>query len=626
MMKRTIILAFLFVSLIYAQNQHYVDNQFMLAQSYVQAGYFEKAIPILQELFKMQPGNPQIFDALNNSYIQLKEYDSSVVIIKSMLKSDSGNINYYGLLGTTYDLMGNQQKAFQTWDDALKKLPASASNYRAIANYAIDRREFEKAVEYLKEGEDLSNDSKSFSYDLANIYSLLMNYKDAAEEYCSILKKNPDQLNIVQSRILSYTGKPDALSKTIEVFEDNNDDNVSIAKLLARLYMENNSYDKAYDIYKELDSKQEKQGTYIYEFAMMAYQAGQYGIASDAFNYLVNNYPGSPVVASSKLGYAKTLEAILDKELDSNLSAGLPTEGWQAGNRSWKPYYPARRDSSNKTEKVIDAYREINKLYTGTETAVEAIYRIGLIKFEIQNKPEEAKKFFQDIIDNYPGSSFYYKSYEQLGNIALEEGNLKDAENYFTRITGDKHTGKEFITMAKYKLARVYFYEGNFAGSRKVLKDVLGDLKNDYANDGLELSLILNTNKSDSSNLMNFAQAEFLTEQKKFEEAEQKYKLVADNPQAFVLHDIAGFRIAEMQLAMNNFSKAIDLLQKIADNGEKNIYSDKALFLIGNIYEYGLLDIPKAISTYKNLLENFPNSLYLDEVRNKIINLKDKVS
>ncbi len=142
----------------------------------------------------------------------------------------------------------------------------------------------------------------------------------------------------------------------------------------------------------------------------------------------------------------------------------------------------------------------------------------------------------------------------------------------------------------------------------------------------MELSLILNTAQYDSSNLKIFSSAELLADQDKFEQAAEKYSIIAQNQQAFTLNNIAQFKNAEMLLAMNKLDSAMTQFEKISDEGNQNIYADNALFLLGKIYEYGLNDAPKAVEIYEKLLAKFPNSLYLDDARAEIIKLKDKIS
>jgi predicted negative regulator of RcsB-dependent stress response len=179
---------------------------------------------------------------------------------------------------------------------------------------------------------------------------------------------------------------------------------------------------------------------------------------------------------------------------------------------------------------------------------------------------------------------------------------------------------------SKYLLARIDFYKGNFREAKNQLVQILSNLSDNYANDAIELSLLLNTTMNDSSELIRYADAEFLADQKKFTEAAEKYHLVAQNPKAFMLKNVAELREAEMELAAGNNDKSIEMLQNIAGEDSKNIYADKALYLLGRIYEFGLNDSSKAIEKYEELLAKFPNSLYLDDARDEIIKLSKKAS
>lgn len=179
---------------------------------------------------------------------------------------------------------------------------------------------------------------------------------------------------------------------------------------------------------------------------------------------------------------------------------------------------------------------------------------------------------------------------------------------------------------ALYKDAKISFFEGNFGIGRDLLKDIIGSYKDDNSNDALELALLLNTMVNDSSNLVVFASAELLSEQKKFSQAREKYLIISQNPQVFALQNLAKLRVAEMDLALDNYDSSLKLFQEIANEKEKNIYSDKALYLEANIYQYAKKDRAKAIETYESLLAKFPNSIYLDDARESINKLKNKIS
>lgn len=605
--KIFLIILFSFACLFAQVNE---NNQFMLVQAYINSAQYEKAKPIMEELYNSQPNNYEYFTSLNKVYTELKDYDASIALIESKLNQNRGDINLYGMLGTEYYLKGNDNKAFEVWDNALKTLPQNEMYYRIIANYAIERRAFDKAIQYLKEGQDISKNPVLFAYDLGNLYSLTMQFKDATDEYCMILSKNQNQLYSIENKILSYIDKPGALQASIPVVEKYaGSGEVNFKLLLARLYIQDKAFDKAFDEYKEISEAQNDQGAQLLSFAGFLYGEKNYKLAVKVYDDVLNKYPASPYISTAKLGYAKTLEATFDEENSSK----IPT---------WKPYFALPKLSPSDIDKIVSAYLNIIKAYSHSEVSREALLWIGEIKLFKQNDISDAEKYFNEIIKDSPASQYSADAYHDLAIISVMQGNLDQAINYYLKITSFGNFAQDKKNQASYQIARLYFYKGDFEKAREYLKGLLDNLGNSSANDALELSLLMNTSQSDSSNLAAFAKAELLTDQKKFKEAEEIYKSLTNDPQKLMLQNLACLREAEMELAMNNTDSATAQLLRIADENEKNIYADNALYLLGKIYQYGLGNNAKAVETYENLLAKFPNSLYLDDARAEINKLR----
>jgi len=613
MIRKIFLVSFFVSTFLLAQSGGDLNNRFMLAQSFIQAGMFEKAKPVLENLYRVQPSNYEYFQALNQVYIQLKNYDASIALIEERIGSSPQDINLIGLLGTTYYLKGNDNRAFEVWDNALKSFPKSEVNYRVIANYALELRAFDKAIDYLKGGEDISQNPQYFAYDLANLYSITMRYKEATEQYCLIISRDPNQLNTAETRILNYAGKPGALKQAIDIVKsyDNNNE-ISFKYLLARLYVEAKSYDKAYGLYKEIDSFQKSDGTELYNFGRFLYGEKIYKTAEEVLKDVIDRFPDSPVISYAKLQYAETLEAIIEQEDNSK--------------PAWKPYYLPVKNNSPDIAKVINAYSEIEKIYPNSEVANEALLRIGEIKLNNYDDLEGALSSFNKLFTDAALSQYTSQAYEDLGKAYLSRGDLNSAAKYFQKIAAAGRYPEDQRNYADYELARINLYQNNIGKAKEYLNDLTSDPKNSSANDALELSLLLNTAQNDSSNLVTFAQAEFLVDQDKFKEALDKFITVSKDQQKLMLQNIAEIRIAEMQLALGNNDSAAVQLQKIADEKENNIYADKALYLLAKVYQFGKGDVKKAVETYENLLANFPNSLYLDEARSEILKLKDNVN
>jgi tetratricopeptide (TPR) repeat protein len=589
------------------------QNQFMLAESYEQRGDFAKAVEIIETLNKKDPTNIQYFNKLNTLYLQLKKYDESAALINSRINITPQDISLYGLLGSTYYTAGDRTKAYKVWDDASEKFKTNPMTLRIISNYAIEKRDFEKAIEYLNRGKEISKDPFLYSYDLGELYQITMRYREAAGEYCDLIKANPSQYQQIESKILSYSNKPNALDETIEVVEKHISDDISFSYLLARLYIEKKNYDEAFDLFKEIDKKQNTRGADLFSFGEFVYRDGEYKTASEVFKFLIDNYSDQQNIPLAKLGYAKTQEALFIQK-------------YNAANPEWKSFFIPAKVDENEIEPVISAYQEIVKVYQHSEVAIEANLRMGILYAYFINDLDVAQKYFAIIAYDYPMSKYASLSFVELGNIKMLQAKLDDAEKLFQSVIKLPRANVEDKSHANYQLARIFSFKNDFESARKYLMSVMGNLKDNIANDAIELSILLNTAKNDSSNLSLYCAAEFLAEQKRFSEAKNLYLQLSQNPQAFVFHSIAKLRAAEMLIATDAYSAAITDLSLIVEEAEKNIYADKALYLQGQIYQYGLKDSLKAVESYESLLAKFPKSLFLDEARQNIIELKKKLS
>jgi tetratricopeptide (TPR) repeat protein len=612
-MKKIITLIFLFLFIFSVHAQQRIDQKFTLAQGYEQMGDYESAVKLYEQLYQADPSNAQYISALYRNYIQLKNYAAAIDLLEKRIQQNPDDISAYGMLGSAYYLMGNEEKAFETWDGPLKKENVNPMFYRMIAQYAVERRAFEKAIDLYERGKEVSNDKILYAYDLIRLYSLTMQFEKAAKECCFILSADPSQVQAVEFKIFENINRPGALDATISTIEECADKNImSFSFLLARLYIEKKLYDKAYETYLYIDEKQGSKGKDLYQFAQQMFHEKEYKLSAEIYSKINELYPESPVSSMGKLGYARSLEASLLEDYQNTLPL-------------WKPYFPLVIYQSEETEKVLNAFNVVINLYKHSEPAYESILRSAIIKFYLLNEYEEARELLGIIVTEAPLSQNSPEAYIELGNIALIQGNIAEAEKDYQSILNLRSANEDQKNKANYKLGRINLYKGNFDEARKFLLKVLGNLKDNSANDALELSLLLNPEMNDSSNLMTFAQAEFLTEQKKFNEAAAEYKKLTENQQAFVLRAISALRYSEMMIAVDNYPGAITVLQSISEEGEKNIYADKAVYLLGKIHQFGIKNLSEAEKYYQKLLADYPKSIYLDDARTQLLLLQNKL-
>ena len=188
--------------------------------------------------------------------------------------------------------MGDEKKSSQIWNEALDLEPDNPFAYRIIANYLIENRDLETAIDVLNKGNTKSDDQTLFSYDVANLYSIVMNFEAATKEYCKILAQKPKQLNLVQSKIVGYFSANKAAEPTLKAIEEfyEEDENFVFLELLADLYTIINNDSNALEVTVLLDRRTSNNGAAIFNFGQKSERSKKYGIAAKAYEYIINNF------------------------------------------------------------------------------------------------------------------------------------------------------------------------------------------------------------------------------------------------------------------------------------------------------------------------------------------------
>lgn len=610
-MKLLLIKILFIQSLILAQSQDPFEiNQYMLAENYEQSGNLQKALEIIENLFQKNPDNPNYFNKLYNLYINTKKYETAIRFLELRIKSYPEDPSLYGMLGAVYYLMGDIKNAKFYWDSPIKKNPSNPFLYRIITNYAIEKRAFEIAIDYLETAKKISNDPTIFAIDLGELYLITMQYEKAIKEYCELLLRNITMQTFVDNKIFSYANKPDFLDIASEIVKGYENKGTVFKYLLAKLYSEKREFNKAFDLYKKIEKEQPTSNQQLLNFANFLINENEFEIAKEVFEYTYNNSDNQAIKSSAKLGLAKTLEAILWRDFNNQ-------------NDIWKNYFNPKYSSELQTNKTIAAFQDVINLFKHSDVAIESMYSIGRINFYISNNLKTAEEYFLEIVNNYPTSRFAGKSYLELGLIAINKNDFNQAKEYFQKVESSLSINDEEKLSANFYLSKLFALDGNFLVASEKLKKITINVKNDYTNDALEFSLLLNISKNDSINLIKFTKAEMLLIQRKYNEAQSLFDEISQIQQSLIFQPFCSIKSAAIDIALNNYDKAIEKLDKIYEAKEKNIFSDKALYLKARIFQYALKDDQKAIENYQKILIEFPKSIYLDESRDCIIRLKE---
>ncbi len=613
LLKYVLIILALYIFPTFPQEIKY-SNQLRLAKLFESQGQISEAEEIYKELHSKQPKNFQIYSALNKNLITQKKYEQAVNLINNQIKITKKNVILLGDLGSVYFLLGNEEKANEIWEQAVEIDPNNVFAYRTIANFLIDFRLIDSAIDFLKRGNEVSNDNTIFSYDIAHYYSITMKFEEATREYCKILKSKPKQINLIKNRISVYINSEQATEPTIEAIEEiyEEEDRIFYLQLLSDLYFVIGNYEKALETKTIIEEKTTNNGSGLFAFAQQCEYRSNYKTAAKAFKEIIDKYPNSALVSEAEIGYTKTSEANMKIKSTSK--------------EEWKPFNIKKNNNKAEFQNLLLSYKNILRKYPNTKVGKEAEFRIAKIYSENLNNLEKADSIFRKITNEPKSVMFVPEAEYELAKILIKTDKLEKAINRLKNVIESKYSKPSLKQDAQFLYAKTLLWKGKFTNSVQEFNKVTENKEEFNVNDALQYSLIINTLKNDSTNLFFFANADYLIEKNNFIEAgEEFYKLASDN-NLFLLKDFAAIRYAELQLALNNYEEAGIFLEKKSNCDENNIYKDRFLYLLGSNYYYGLKNEKKALSSLMKILDNFPNSIYFNKARKIISEINVEVN
>lgn len=606
-------LAVFLITAILSQGYDDVQNKFLLAQNYEQAGDFARAKIMYEEVYAKQPGNMLFIQSLNRVYIQLKEFNNSIILLERSLQSTPQDINMAGLLGKSYYSAGRETSADSLWYGFINRNLADASPYKVFSSYAIELRDFDLAIKLLISGKKATGNIKIFAFDLGYLYAITMQYQMAAEEYISLLKAAPEQYFAVQSRILSYIRKPEAMQITMDILKKSGyQGNAELTRLLAELHTESENFDEAFKLYINLDKQLNREGLEIHTFGSRIYHDKNFTVAAKVFSYLLETYPRAANLPQWKISYVSSLEGIVFHKT-------------QADSLKWMPIAGLSRESAEEYRNIISMYNEIIALYPYSETAIDARIRTGYL-YIFLGESKKGLEYFNKVTTDfpmYPGSAEAFR-----GKIEahLRMGEIEEAYQVAKTAGIAGRRSEAELNIFRMELALLEFYKGNFGEAANILTEITKNSLDNKTNDALELSMVINGAMKDSVTLSLFAKAELETRRQKYDEAGELYGQIVNKSGApFLLRNLSQFRIASILVNKGEYRAAADFIDTVL-NKEKSVIADKMQFCQANIFEYGLKDLKRAYSVYEDFLSKFPKSIFIEEVRSKIVFLRNKSS
>lgn len=603
-MNRLIVFIFFLLSFsvkaqISRNNQSFVNDESALAIQYYRDGDYEKAVVLFEKIL-LNPSNQGYFDVYFNTLIKLNRYDAAEKLVKKFVKENPGNDAYPIALGKLYQEKGDVGAANKIFNEIIAKLPKEEFKIRNLANNFYRFENYDLAVQTFKQGRKLLGDDKLFAPELLNIYRFKKDKPMLMQEYLDILASIPQLL-------------PQAESTLSMIFEDKNDYQIFQTAILKKIqkepdaevyinlltwnYIQQQEFDMALRQLIAFDKRTKADGGTLFNAVSTFVDNGAYETAVKAYEYLLTKGKESLYYLPAKIEMLNT-------------KYNLQTSG---------KYTAVELAVLAKDYQVLLEENGKNK------NTLFAIKKLANLQAYYLNQPGNAEKSLEEALQ-LPGinSSDIGQLKLDLGDVYILTNQPWEAFLVYEQVS-KQFEGQPIGNEARFRSAKLSFYQGNFDysnGQCQVLKAATSQL---IANDALNLSLLISDNiqtPTDSNALKMYADAEMLLFRNLPMQAVKKLDSIAVAYPDNGLADAVLMSKARIYIKSGDFQKAADLLKKVTDNFKDGIWTDDALFTLGDLYEKKLNDMAQAKSYFQKLITDYPGSMFSAEARKRFRNLR----
>ncbi|NND70624.1 MAG: tetratricopeptide repeat protein [Rhodothermales bacterium] len=578
--------------------------RFQLADSYLRSGQYDRAIPLLQDLYRADPASQVFFVKLKQGFENTKRYEEAIALVDSRIELEGPTAVLLAEKGRFYFLDDQEDRALLTWNRAVDTDALRTGTYLVVYNSMVQSRLYVEAIALLESGREAMGNETLFRKELGRLYGLTSQPELAMSEYLGLIEADPRQLGVVKSRVAQFSSRLTQVQKSIDVVEDavrDNPLNRQFRELLAWFYLEADMYAEALDVNRAIDRMEKEEGRVLFGFASRALSADEYDVALSAYEEILERYPDAVVTPEALRGKGETFETWANK------SAGL------GGRRS-------ESDAIQKYRKASEAYIDFLARYPGNGNVPYVMLKLAGIEADVFDEPDSARVRLTRIIERYPNHPASDNASFQIGRMHLLAGELNEAFLSFSRLEQNLRIG-ELAEDARFELARIHFYRGDFESSQSLVEALKENTSTDIANNAIELKLLLIENKGpDSLNtpLTKFASARLLERQRKYLEAlSVSNDILAEYANHQIADDTRYLRAGAL-MELGRKEEAVQAYEEIPLMHPQSFLVDRSLFSAAEIYEIHFESIEKAIEMYNRIVIEHPGSLLVSEARTRI--------
>lgn len=579
-----------------------------LAQHYYEKGEFDKALIYYERLYESDQSKFTFMRYLD-CLTATGDDKTAEKLLKKALSKNRNDDEYAIMLAKFYEEHNQPTDAHAIYTDLIENLQPNSHAIISLYNLFKSQGKPDLAYQTLEKGRKLLKKSYPLNFQFAEYYGSIGETKKMISEYLDLIDYHPSYVSSIQNVLSAQIDFSEEESEEYDLLKaaliertQKNPDNLNYAEMLTWLFIQRQNFGAALIHVQAMDKRSGANGRYVFDFGNICVENKDFTVARKAFKYVVN-------LGEESSYFMRAQNALL--------------------NVSFLEVTTRRNFTQEELDEIISNYTSVLSTYGKKRATLSLILELAHIQAFYANQGDRAIALLDDALQLSGLTDMQKADIKMLlADIHVLHGDIWEASLLYMQIDSDfkyEPIGHE----AKFKNARIFYYDGEFDFAQSQLDVLKQSTSKLIANDALKLSLLITDNFGLDSNyvaMSQFARADLLIEQHRFEEAFTLFDLITKEFPAHSLGDEILFKKAYAYQLTGQWTAAIAQLELLLKLHGQDILADDALFQLGDIYQNHLMDNTKAAEYYRLILFEHKGSLYTSEARKRFKEIRKGVT
>jgi tetratricopeptide (TPR) repeat protein len=550
---------------------------------------------LYQEINWLTPGIIKYYNPLKNYLKQTQSWDSLLVYTEAFSKARNNDLQAKLEFLELYIMMDANDKWHSLAITLILESSLDEKSIKNIIQRLISAGEFDFTYSLLTSFREQTGKRDFYSIELGSYLGMRMSFEKSTTEYLIFLENHPQQMQTISDRIMAFPNDPSINAIVKSILRKSP---ITASKfILADLQFKLKEFDQAYETLKDNNASV----LMLLNFGKDLVTISEYVRAETVFSQIIQTTENEAILTQTIFEIAKIAES---KMFFSQIE--LSISGFYPGNSFFSsPFVPLKEKSGTALQQAMAIYDSLRV----TKKNAQAAYRLAEVQFRVLGDLDGALYLYEEAFKHGNSKGLRIDAGLGMVNISIAKGNLSNAEEKCNELM--KTVPDELLYQIK--LAQILFYQGEFdktdASLRKIIKQTTMD--NEAVNDIFDVISVLIAFRHNQDEFVEFAKAQLNIQQNKRAEALEKLASLFDTNEIYI-SDLCRYQHAWLTYLQGGTNDTKNQLDEIMN---ETIFQELAFIFQAEILDYIDKDISAAIDSYLDFLEQYPKSIYYDDIR-----------